>query len=131
MANVVCTPEPSAMGDLPASQTDELEYLSSATLTKRKDFLDREEEARGAPNRVLYFRRNADHVKLIAACTKTLDINPKSVRALLLRGSCFIKQGESFFARRRALLSAFWCNKLAKSAVWASIYKHHTYHLVL
>lgn len=94
MANTVCTPEASTVSHTSTSQADELEYLSSATLTKRKDFLDREEEARGAPNRVLYYRRNADHVKLIAACTKTLEVNPKSVRALLLRGSSFIKQGE-------------------------------------
>lgn len=93
MAAAVCTPEGMPVNNASTSQTDELEYLSSATLTKRKDFLDREEEARGAPNRVLYYRRNADHGKLIAACTKTLEINPRSVRALLLRGSSFIKQG--------------------------------------
>ena len=101
MANVVCTPEAASLSVASASQTDELEYLSSATLTKRKDFLDREEEARGAPNRVLYYRRNADHVKLIAACTKTLEVNPKSVRALLLRGSSLIKQGASSSRARR------------------------------
>ena len=93
MADALYTPEAAAVSVPLASQTDELEYLSSATLTKRKDFLDREEEARGAPNRVLYYRRNADHVKLISACTKTLEVNPKSVRALLLRGSSFSKQG--------------------------------------
>ena len=94
MGDAACTPEASTFGVPSTSQADELEYLSSATLTKRKDFLDREEEARGAPNRVLYYRRNADHVKLIAACTKTLEKNPKSVRALLLRGSSFVKQGK-------------------------------------
>lgn len=93
MDAAVCTPETQQASHASISQADELEYLSSATLTKRKDFLDREEEARGAPNRVLYYRRNADHDKLIAACTKTLAVNPKSVRALLLRGSSFIKQG--------------------------------------
>ena len=94
MAGLMCTPENQAGSDTAHTQTDELEYLSSATLTKRKDFLDREEEARGAPNRVLYYRRNADHARLIAACTRTLEVNPKSVRALLLRGSSLIKQGE-------------------------------------
>ena len=46
-------------------EPDDLEYLSSATLTRRKDFIDHEEEARNAPNRVLYFRRNADCDRLI------------------------------------------------------------------
>lgn len=77
------------------AELDELEYLSSATLTKRKDFLDREEEARGAPNRVLYYRRNADHDRLISACTSKLEENPTNVRALLLRAASYVKKGES------------------------------------
>ena len=104
MAEVMYTPETQAGSGTVHTQTDELEYLSSATLTKRKDFLDREEEARGAPNRVLYYRRNADHARLIAACTRTLEANPKSVRALLLRGSSLIKQGGR--ALRSTLLSS-------------------------
>ncbi len=104
MTEIICTPETQTGSGTPHTQTDELEYLSSATLTKRKDFLDREEEARGAPNRVLYYRRNADHARLIAACTRTLEANPKSVRALLLRGSSLIKQGGYTF--RPTLLSS-------------------------
>ena len=80
----------------PASQEpDELDYLSSATLTKRKDFLDREAEARTAPNRVLYFRKNADCDKLIAACSKKLRADPGDLRALLIRASSCVKKGES------------------------------------
>ena len=77
------------------TETDELDYLSSATLTKRKDFLDREEEARGA-NRVLYYRRNADHDRLISACTRKLQEDPHNVRALLLRATSHVKKGEVF-----------------------------------
>ncbi|KAL0021276.1 hypothetical protein WJX79_005975 [Trebouxia sp. C0005] len=77
----------------PAEQ-DELEYLSSATLTKRKDFIDREEEARNAPNRVLYYRRNADNDRLIQVCTDKLQHNPQNVRALLIRAASYVKKGE-------------------------------------
>lgn len=79
----------------PAEQ-DELEYLSSATLTKRKDFIDREEEARNAPNRVLYYRRNADNDRLIQVCTDKLQHNPQNVRALLIRAASYVKKGKSF-----------------------------------
>lgn len=77
------------------TEPDELDYLSSATLTKRKDFLDREEEARGA-NRVLYYRRNADNDRLISACTRKLQEDPHNVRALLLRATSHVKKGEVF-----------------------------------
>lgn len=73
---------------------DELEYLSSATLTKRKDFLEAEEEARTAPNRVLYYRRNADCERLIQACTAKLVAEPGNVRALLIRAASYTKKGE-------------------------------------
>ena len=73
---------------------DELEYLSSATLTKRKDFLEAEEEARTAPNRVLYYRRNADCERLIQACTAKLEADPGNVRALLIRAGSYTKKGE-------------------------------------
>lgn len=84
------------------NEPDELDYLSSATLTKRKDFLDREEEARGA-NRVLYYRRNADNDRLIGACSRKLEEEPHNVRALLLRAASYVKKGEhleGIFGRR-------------------------------
>lgn len=90
-------PVPAAMTDaqnnMAHSEQDELEYLSSATLTKRKDFIDREEEARNAPNRVLYYRRNADNDRLIQVCTDKLQANPKNVRALLIRAASYVKTG--------------------------------------
>lgn len=86
-------PVPRAKGSIQGDR-DELDYLSSATLTRRKDFIDREEEARNAPNRVLYFRRNADCDKLIEACTDKLAVNSNNVRALLIRASSYIKKGE-------------------------------------
>lgn len=79
---------------LASGEQDELEYLSSATLTKRKDFIDREEEARNAPNRVLYYRRNADNDRLIQVCTDKLQHNPRNVRALLIRAASYVKTGE-------------------------------------
>ena len=75
-------------------EQDELEYLSSATLTKRKDFIDREEEARNAPNRVLYYRRNADNDRLIQVCTDKLQHNSRNVRALLIRAASYVKKGK-------------------------------------
>ena len=80
-------------GLLKETEQDELEYLSSATLTKRKDFIDREEEARNAPNRVLYYRRNADNDRLIQVCTDKLQDNPHNVRALLIRAASYVKKG--------------------------------------
>lgn len=76
------------------AESDELDYLSSASLQRRKDFLDRDEEAKSAPNRVLYFRRNADNSRLIHACTAKLRADPRNVRALLIRASSYIKIGE-------------------------------------
>ena len=84
----------SADANLASAEQDELEYLSSATLTKRKDFIDREEEARNAPNRVLYYRRNADNDRLIQVCTDKLQHNPRNVRALLIRAASYVKKGK-------------------------------------
>ena len=42
--------------------------MPPSILTRRKDFIDKDEEARKSPNRVLYFRRNADYDRLIEAC---------------------------------------------------------------
>ena len=92
----------SANADLASAEQDELEYLSSATLTKRKDFIDREEEARNAPNRVLYYRRNADNDRLIQVCTDKLQHNPRNVRALLIRAASYVKKGKFYM-----LTSAF------------------------
>lgn len=82
-----------SQNEVAQSEQDELEYLSSATLTKRKDFIDREEEARNAPNRVLYYRRNADNDRLIQVCTDKLQANPQNVRALLIRAASYVKKG--------------------------------------
>ena len=83
-------------GHQPASSdVDELEYLSSATLTKRKDFIEQEAEARSAPNRVLYYRRNADNDRLIQVCTEKLKSKPDNIRALLIRAASYVKKGTS------------------------------------
>jgi hypothetical protein len=72
---------------------DYLEQLSRPILTRRKDFIDKDEEARKSPNRVLYFRRNADYDRLIEACGRKLAENPRNVRALLIRASSYTKKG--------------------------------------
>jgi hypothetical protein len=73
---------------------DDLDVLSKPILTRRKDFIDKEEEARKSPNRVLYFRRNADYDRLIEVCTRKLGDNPRNVRALLIRASSYYKKGK-------------------------------------
>jgi hypothetical protein len=82
---------------------DDLDALSRPILTRRKDFIDKDEEARKSPNRVLYFRRNADYDRLIEACGRKLRENPRNVRALLIRASSYSKKGRwsSSGARRR------------------------------
>jgi hypothetical protein len=72
---------------------DDLDALSRPILTRRKDFIDKDEEARKSPNRVLYFRRNADYDRLIEACGRKLRDNPRNVRALLIRASSYSKKG--------------------------------------
>lgn len=73
---------------------DELDRLARPILTRRKDFIDKEEEARKSPNRVLYFRRNADYDRLIEVCSKKISENPRNIRALLIRASSNLKKGE-------------------------------------
>lgn len=77
-----------------ASADDDLDALSRPILTRRKDFIDKDEEARKSPNRVLYFRRNADYDRLIEACGRKLRDNPRNLRALLIRASSYSKKGE-------------------------------------
>lgn len=78
-----------------ADDVDELDRLARPTLTRRKDFIDKEEEARKSPNRVLYFRRNADYDRLIEVCSRKISENPRNVRALLIRASSNLKKGAS------------------------------------
>jgi len=77
-----------------AAADDDLDALSRPILTRRKDFIDKDEEARKSPNRVLYFRRNADYDRLIEACGRKLRDNPRNLRALLIRASSYSKKGE-------------------------------------
>jgi hypothetical protein len=72
---------------------DDLEQLQTGRLTRRKDFIDKEEEARKSPNRVLYYRRNADYDRLIEVCSRKIAADPSSVRALLIRASSYLKKG--------------------------------------
>ena len=76
-------------------EEDDLDQLSRPKLTRRKDFVDKEEEARKSPNRVLYFRRNADYDRLIEVCSRKIVANSSNVRALLIRASSYLKKGGS------------------------------------
>jgi hypothetical protein len=88
---------PGALNNLPTivvqHEDDDLDRLAKPILTRRKDFIDKEEEARKSPNRVLYFRRNADYDRLIEVCSRKLAENPRNVRALLIRASSTLKKG--------------------------------------
>jgi hypothetical protein len=81
---------------------DDLEQLSRPKLTRRKDFIDKEEEARKSPNRVLYFRRNADYDRLIEVCSRKIAADAGSVRALLIRASSYLKKGARAAAAARS-----------------------------
>ena len=75
-----------------AEEDVDLDALSRPILTRRKDFIDKDEEARKSPNRVLYFRRNADYDRLIEACGRKLRDNPRNLRALLIRASSYSRR---------------------------------------
>lgn len=74
---------------------DELEYLSSATLTRRKEALAAgDAHAHAAPHRALYFRRNGDAARLFEAASRRLSREPNCIRALMIRASVLVKKGE-------------------------------------
>jgi hypothetical protein len=79
--------------DKTVEDEDDLEQLQTGRLTRRKDFIDKEEEARKSPNRVLYYRRNADYDRLIEVCSRKIAADPSNVRAFLIRASSYLKKG--------------------------------------
>lgn len=83
----------SAQPPTPTHPVDELEYLTRATLTRRREHLH-EPDARSAPHRALYFRPNGDADRLLAAASKRLESDPECVRALMIRASVLVKKGE-------------------------------------
>jgi len=83
----------SGPGALAQDEVDELERLSKPTLTKRSEYLDKDEDARKS-SRHLYFRRNADYDRLIEVCSRKLNENPRNIRALLIRASSYLKKGK-------------------------------------
>ena len=60
-------------------------------VARRKDFLDKEAEARQNPSRMMYYRRNADYDRLVEVCSRKLRGNPNNLRALLIRASSYMK----------------------------------------
>lgn len=81
----------------PSTTLDELDYLTRATLTRRREHLH-EPDARAAPHRALYFRPNGDADRLLAAASKRLEADPECVRALMIRASVLVKKGGCEFA---------------------------------
>ena len=74
---------------------DELEYLSSATLARRKEALEAgDARAHAAPHRALFLRRNGDAARLFEAASRRLAREPGCVRALMIRASVLVKKGE-------------------------------------
>jgi hypothetical protein len=110
---------PGALSSIPTivvqHEDDDLDRLAKPILTRRKDFIDKEEEARKSPNRVLYFRRNADYDRLIEVCSRKLAENPRNVRALLIRASSTLKKG----ARCSTMLHP--CSGFADAAKQAAV----------
>lgn len=81
--------------DEPHHHDDELEYLSSATLTRRKEALEAgDARAHAAPHRALYLRRNGDAARLFEAASRRLAREPGCVRALMIRASVLVKKGK-------------------------------------
>jgi hypothetical protein len=84
---------------------DDIEYLASGTLARRRDGGC----AGGAPpaggaggseveplkpsGRQFYYRQNADYDSLIEACSRKLVAQPSNVRALMIRANSYVKKG--------------------------------------
>jgi hypothetical protein len=64
--------------------------------------LETDEDAKSHPNRNYYFRKNANVEKLVEACTRKLQHHPGNTRALFIRASSLVKQGEHALCRRGA-----------------------------
>ena len=72
-------------------------------------------QARKAPTRALYYRRNADCDRLIQACTAKLDAEPSNARALLIRAASYTKKGARRLHRAPAASATMCVSKKPKS----------------
>eukprot|EP01138_Halocafeteria_seosinensis_P007770 gb/GECG01007938.1/.p1 GENE.gb/GECG01007938.1/~~gb/GECG01007938.1/.p1 ORF type:complete len:1021 (+),score=132.22 gb/GECG01007938.1/:1-3063(+) len=61
-------------------------------LYKRKDFLGVEEAAKLHPDRTYYYRKHVDVDRLIEQCTRKLEMQPNSFKALSIRASSYMKK---------------------------------------
>ena len=78
-----------------------MELSLKGALLKRKDFLDKDEEAKAHPNRTFYYRSphrtQKDVDRVICACTRKLALEPGAqarVKALFTRGTAHAKRGD-------------------------------------
>ena len=69
----------------------------------------RPSQARKAPTRALYYRRNADCDRLIQACTAKLEAEPSNIRALLIRAASYTKKGTQSLHKALLQLSSAGC----------------------
>lgn len=51
------------------------EMMTKGSLCKRKDFLDKEDEAKSHPHRTFYYRKNVNLDKVIESCTNKVCIH--------------------------------------------------------
>lgn len=83
---------------------DDIEYLASGTLARRRDGgygggappvggAGGEVELPKPSGRQFYYRQNADYDSLIEACSRKLVAQPSNVRALMIRANSYVKKG--------------------------------------
>lgn len=61
--------------DLEDDENALYDIMTKGSLCKRKDFLDKEDEAKSHPHRTFYYRKNVNLDKVIESCTKKVCIN--------------------------------------------------------
>lgn len=71
---------------------DDAEPPSVGALCRRKDFLDRDVDARAQQHRTYYYRQDVDDG--IDACSRKLASNPGSAKVLKRRGELYAKKGD-------------------------------------
>ena len=77
-----------------ADTEDALSLDFRGALYKRKDYLDKDEDAKSHPNRTYYYRKNVDVDKLIETCSRRLGEDANNAKALFIRASSYMKKHE-------------------------------------
>lgn len=87
--------QPLSAETLAGNAGDELEFLASGSLARRRGGGGGRLEAPQPPGsgRQFYYRQNADYDSLIEACSRKLVTQPGNVRALMIRANSYAKKG--------------------------------------